>query len=492
MKIRFTLLAALFVSQGTLAQGFFLPAGDNRLRDDITLLVDEGVINLPVNAWPLSRVDVADAVGRIDESNLQATLRATLVRVQQRVAPSDTAGEWHVRELKLAAGAAGLLRDRATLGREDFEISSMGGVITDRYSVTLNVTATSSPKDNQSLRLDGSEASVRWGNWIFSANQAERWWGPGHAGSLILSTNARPMPGLSLDRLHSVRSSLPILRWLGPWRFNAFMSTMEQDRADLNHPLFMGMRVSFKPIPIVELGFSRSAQFCGAERECGLGTFGRLLIGQDNVYRRGLDDPANEPGNQMAGMDLRIVSPFRRLPVAVYTQLIGEDNSDTLIPERYLAIFGGESWFMTEHGSALRFGIEYANTKAKWALGDVFADYAYRQALFFSGYRYHTRNIGHTTDADSETTAIYLSRTDDSGNKLGLRYWKGRLDHAGVPDLFNPLTQGRSTYDSVEFSWDGRIWSQELGAQVGYEHQSPSSAGKASRAFGFIQWRKLL
>jgi hypothetical protein len=29
------------------AEGFWLPTGDQRLRDDVTLLVDEGVILLP-------------------------------------------------------------------------------------------------------------------------------------------------------------------------------------------------------------------------------------------------------------------------------------------------------------------------------------------------------------------------------------------------------------------------------------------------------------
>src|SRR5689334_19553800 len=63
MKIRVIPIACLWVaSQVGNAQGVFLPATDARLRADVSLLVDEGVFNLPVNEWPLAREDVAQAV----------------------------------------------------------------------------------------------------------------------------------------------------------------------------------------------------------------------------------------------------------------------------------------------------------------------------------------------------------------------------------------------------------------------------------------------
>ncbi len=104
----------------------------------------------------------------------------------------------------------------------------------------------------------------------------------------------------------------------------------------------------------------------------------------------------------MAGFEVRIVSPFRPLPIAIYAQEIGEDNSSTAIPERYLGLFGAEMWFMLSSGSVLRTHVEYANTKVKWYNGQAEFNWAYRQNIFFAGYRYRGRNIGHTTDADSE------------------------------------------------------------------------------------------
>lgn len=496
MKISKFVIPAVVMLAAPLAfsQGFFLPAGDVRLRDDLTLLVDEGVINLPLNEWPLARRDVAEAIEHVDVSVIQDTaLQYALARLRAVTAVDADAGQWKIREVTLSAGQPGLLRDEGTLGRENGELTSSGGAMTDRYNITLSATGVADASDGQDIRFDGSDVSVRWGNWIFSANQMDRWWGPAHDGSLILSNNARPMPAVSLDRIRSLPVDVPVLRWLGPWRFSGFLGLMENDRSDVDRPVFMGMRLSFKPAPIFEFGMSRTAQFCGQGRRCDLETLGRVLIGQDNAGRRGLEDPLAEPGNQMAGFDVRVVSPFKALPIAIYGQEIGEDNSSTGIPERYLGLFGGEIWFMLGTGSVLRTHVEYANTKVKWYDSSLEYDWSYTHTSIFSeGYRFHGRNIGHTTDGDSETTSIMLSLTTGEGNRWAALLRRGRLDRCCTPGVNSVITNGPSDYIAGQLSWDGRVRALELGIQLGYEEQSPDSAGDADGLFGFMQWRKHL
>lgn len=492
---RKSVLAILLLAStsAAFAQGFFLPAGDTRLRDDLTLLVDEGVINLPLNEWPLARKDVADALVPIDASGIHALgLQLALARVRAATAMPEDAATWRLREVRLTAGEPGLLRHEGTLGRENLELNSRGGATTDRYNITLSATGALDPSDGQELRFDGTDISVRWGNWILSANQMDRWWGPGRDGSLILSTNARPMPALSLDRIRSVPLDVPVLRWLGPWRFSGFLGLMENHRDDVDRPVFMGMRLVFKPAPIFEFGLSRSAQFCGKGRQCNLGTFGRVLIGRDNVGIRGLEDPDKEPGNQMAGFDVRIVSPFKPLPVAIYGQQIGEDNSSTGIPERYLALFGTETWFMLRSGAVLRAHVEYANTKVKWYNSEIEYDTSYTQGIFTEGYRYRSRNVGHTTDGDSETTSVMLSLTTGEGSRWAALARTGRLDRCCVPGANSVITSGPSTYKSGEISWEGAVRNLDVGIQLGYEEQTPKSAGGANGVFGFLQVRKKL
>ncbi|MEO8315503.1 MAG: capsule assembly Wzi family protein [Pseudomonadota bacterium] len=485
---------ALLAAQAAAAQGFFLPAGDSRLRDDLSLLVDEGVVNLPVNEWPLARQDVADALSHVNATDMQeGALRNALARVVAATTIHEDAAEWRIREVSATGGQPGLLRHEGTLGRENFELKTTGGATTDRYNITLSATGVLDASDGQEIRFDGSDITVRWGNWLLSANQMDRWWGPGRDGSLILSNNARPMPALSLDRVRSLPVDLPVVRWLGPWRFSGFLGLMENHRPDVDRPLFMGMRLSFKPAPIFEFGMSRTAQFCGKGRRCDLKTFGRMLIGDDNRGMRGLpDDPDAEPGNQMAGFDVRVVSPFRALPVALYAQEIGEDNSSTGIPERYLGLFGGETWFLLDSGSVLRAHIEYANTKVKWYNSEIEYDAAYRQGIFFAGYRYRGRNIGHTTDSDSETTSIGLSLTAAEGQRWAALFRHGRLDRRGAIDPYNTITAGPSDYESVELSWEGEVRGYEVGAQLGHQKQTPTNDGNVKGTYGFLQVRKAL
>jgi Capsule assembly protein Wzi len=264
---------------------------------------------------------------------------------------------------------------------------------------------------------------------------------------------------------------------------------MEGERPDVDQPLFMGMRFSFKPVSILELGLSRSAQFCGEGRPCDAETFFNVIFGRDNPGIR--VDPAEEPGNQMAGFDARLVSPFKSLPLALYAELIGEDSSDTTIPMKYLAQFGAEGWWYTEAGSTWRARLEYANTGCNWYDPATRPDCAYRQNIFWAGYRYRGRAIGHTTDSDSETWMLQLLRTTAGGDRWGLVARHGTLDERGVPDPYNSVTYGPSDYDSLELSWNGLFLRQDFGVQLGYEHQDGANVDHAG-AFGFIQWRKSL
>jgi hypothetical protein len=473
------------------AQGFHLPTSDYRLREDIALLVDEGVLELPNSTWPLGVLDTRAALSRVRENSIGSqALQAALDRVSAKVAPHESTAEWQLTEISLTAGEPGLLRDESTLGRDSAELRSEGGVTTDRWSLNLAVTGVGSPDDGKKIRLDGSELSIRWGNWLLSASQVERWWGPGHSGGLILSTSARPMPGLSLDRVHSSPFDFPALRWLGPWRLTAFLNSMEGERPDVDRPLMMGIRASFKPVPIIEIGVSRTAQFCGEGRPCDLSTFGRVLIGQDNAGIRGLR-PEDEPGNQMAGFDLRVVSPFRALPVALYGEQIGEDGSNTGLPTRYLGLFGAEMWWLKDSGAVVRARIEYANTSCKWYAAAANADCAYRQGIFRAGYRYRGRNVGHTTDTDSESVSVSASLTRADGTRWAAQLRHAALDRYGAPDPFNTVTQGPSDFDSAEISWAGVLLKQNLALQLGYEKQEGAASDRTG-LFGFIQWRKSL
>jgi Capsule assembly protein Wzi len=189
---------------------------------------------------------------------------------------------------------------------------------------------------------------------------------------------------------------------------------------------------------------------------------------------------------------MRVVSPIKALPLALYVQLIGEDGSALGVPQKYLGLLGAETWYLTDSGAAWRGRFEYASTSCKWDRPKLLPNCGYRQGIFQAGYRYHSRVIGHTTDSDSQSFSVSLGLTQRSGTRWNAKVVHAKLDRYGGVDVYNPLTRGPSDYDSGEMSWDGKLLGQDVGLQLGFEHQSPATGSSSSGAFGFVQWRKAL
>lgn len=473
----------------------WLQVGDGRLRSDLAWLADAGVIDLPVNAWPVSVPDLAralDGAGTAPSGDgvTLATLAtlAALDRVRHAMAAHTAA----LRSVRAGGGRPGLLRDFDAQGREEGELGVNLAAGRGRWSAALALTAAASPADHQPLRLDGSHLTGRFGNWLLGAGALDRWWGPGQESSLILSNNARPMPALFFARATSTPFDSAWLRWVGAWRLEGFLARMEGERQDVDRPLFLGLRLSLRPLRGVEIGLSRTAQFCGRGRPCDLTAVRRLLVGDDNA---GLDvSVEDEPGNQMAGFDLRLRSPWRAAPFAVYGQAIGEDESSGL-PVKLLALFGVETWGALRHGATWRAHLEYSDATCSYNRAQPRFGCAYRNGVFFAeGYRYRGRVIGHTTDNDARLWAVGLRRVGVDGSEWRVKARRADLNRDAGMDAYNSVSTVAADYDAVQIGWRGTapeaLLNGEIDAQLGFERIEPRNAGAREQGlFGFIGWR---
>jgi len=480
-----TLLA--WATPQAMADAGWFASGDTQLRLDLQLLNDAEVIRLPISHWPLPRAAVRHALQNAKEHT--ATNRAVaqaLERVRARVEAATksplTTG------VGARAGNAGLLRDFDTLGREDAELSAGLAYDAGRFSVGVELTAVSSPEDGQQLRADGSHATVQFGNWLVAATTQDRWWGPAHEGSLILSNNARPIPTLMVERAEARPFESRWLSWLGEWRFSFGVGQMESEREDIDSPLFMAWRVVFMPFRKIELGFSRTAQFCGDQLECNLDVFGNMLAGNDNV---GIDaTPENEPGNQMAGFDIRWHSPIGNLPYAIYSQYIGEDESSYL-PVKYLGQLGVEVWKPLADGGVVQGYLEYTSTTASaHSNSGPYYNTAYNQGRFnVEGYRYRGRVIGYTSDRDAENWAVgaIYSAADSSLWKATAR--TARFNRDDFDDVRNTVASLPTDYQALELGWQGRLFGEQVSIELGVEAIEPTGGERDVEPFGFLGWR---
>jgi hypothetical protein len=339
------------------------------------------------------------------------------------------------------------------------------------------------PQDGKRLRADGSYVGVNVGNFMISAGLMERWWGPAWDGSLILSTNARPIPSITLERNYTDPFKSKWLSWIGHWR--ASIALGETEAAGLTVPKvrFLAARVNFKPRPWLEFGLTRTAQFCGGERPCDLDTFGNMLAGRDNTSVG--DDPSLEPGNQMAGYDMRLRSPWHALPVAFYTQWIGEDEAGGM-PSKFLGQLGLEVWGATGIG-AYRIRAEYTDTACTFTRETPDFNCAYRHNIYPQGYTHRSRVIGHSLDNDSRMLSVAGLLTRPNGDILSIEVRQAQLNRDGAGG--HAISEVPADLDNVELRYSKVLRLGKVSIGVGYDERRPT-AGAASDVRGYLSWQQ--
>ncbi len=476
------LVAVAIAAVPPAAAGPFVPVGDAALRADIELLADYGILKGPVTTWPLAwgpiLEDLEEAGAR--DGRPPATARA-LDRLRAAALREARSGEARFSAALTAAEKPSRIRSFAAGPRESAEIAAGFDWTGERFSLQLNGQLVDSPGDGRHARADGSIIAVGLANFAFAAGTLDRWWGPGWDGSLILSSNARPIPALTLDRIFTNAFESRWLRWIGPWDLSVIFGQLESERA-VPDARFFGLRFSFRPLTSVEIGLSRTAQWCGEGRPCDFGTFVDLLAGRDNRGDDGIG-VLDEPGNQLAGVDLRWSLARFRLPLAVYAQAIGEDEAGGL-PSRLLAQLGVEGAGSAGRYWSFRWFVEMADTSCGfYESGDDNFNCAYDHGIYRTGYRYRGRAIGHGIDNDGRVASAGLLLFDDADTRWRVLARYGKLNRGGVPDPRHSLTPVAEDLASLDVAWsrDFPFGVIELGA--GAERTTDTNLR------GFLQWR---
>lgn len=466
----------------------FISAGDTVLRHDIQRLADYGVIKGPTTTWPLAWGPIMADVRAFDLTDgVPRDVVDAIVRVQARAS-------WEMRtdELYFDAGLAvaekpNRMRTFENTPRGRAELNAGVTYTSNRFTVALKGQVIDRADLDEELRADGTVVGATLGNFSITANTLERWWGPGWDGSLILSNNARPIPSISLDRNFTDPFQTKWLSWLGPWDLSMHFGEFESDRVVPNAQFF-ALRFNFRPIPSLEIGLSRTAQWCGDGRPCDLDTFADLLLGRDNVGDDNIDS-TNEPGNQLAGFDLRWATRIMDVPVALYGQFIGEDEAGGL-PSRYLGQVGIDGTGLLRGRWAYRWFSEYADTKCRFYESDVFFNCAYNNGIYQTGYRHRGRTVGHNADNDSRVVSTGLTIINEQEHEWAATLRVGELNRGGGPDARNSLTPTQQDIVSLEVRHARVFRFGEVTVGLGFESVDDVVGSASEDDFrAFLQWR---
>ena len=275
-----------------------------------------------------------------------------------------------------------------------------------RFDLTLSVG--NKDKGDSSKIADGTELAWRFDYADLYISSKPRHWGPGWVGSLILDQSAPDYWTVGVRRPVAVESDSKWLSWVGPWAADFFVGQLEGHTQPAD-PYLIGLRVLLAPIDSLEIGLSRAIQWGGEGRPQNWNSLKNALIGNDNVTDGGITKD-NEPGNQLAGVDLRYAWGLAdQKTLAIYGQIIGEDETNHL-PSKFMRQIGAE-YGVNQGSIPWRAFFEFSETKAGKLVGSGYKNSIYRQ-----GFTNRSFSLAHPMGGDVKlySAGIIASRANSA------------------------------------------------------------------------------
>ena len=274
---------------------------------------------------------------------------------------------------------------------------------------------------------------------------------------------------------------------MGPWDLTVMLGIMNDDDRAVDDPLFFGVRYNFKPLSGLEIGLSRTAQFCG-NSSCSISEFWDMLFRNEGKEEN--------TANQLAGFDVRWSSRLWGQPFSLYTQWTGEDETN-FIPTDWLGLFGGEVWGSAGKLGSWRVIFEWADTSCDFRLyrsirgddGDSSPNCAYNSASYPTGYRYWGKSVGHSYDNDASVFTLMgvLSNQQERSWILASNY--GKLNRIGEPDPRNTVAAVATDYIELELIHRRPLFMGDLAVGVGADYREIRETGEDDTDYrAFAEW----
>ncbi|MBN1793537.1 MAG: hypothetical protein JW844_01070 [Candidatus Omnitrophica bacterium] len=252
--------------------------------------------------------------------------------------------------------------------------------------------------------LEGS-VNLSFLNIILEAGRTSMWWGPGHHGALLLSSNAQALDVVRLKNDRPFR--LPsFLRRLGLFHCEVFLSQLEDKRV-IPHALLTGMRIAYRPWSWVIFGFNHTVQFGGEGEEIP------PIIDLFDLSKAG---GGEEGANHIVSVDgkIRLTRLLRYLPIAnglvAYGEFGAEDESN--MRPHFIGFLMG--CYISDLFKIPKFDyrVEFAQNDYQW----------YNHFKYRTGYWYRGDLIGHHMGSNAQDLFMRFSRTFSNDLTVGMDF----------------------------------------------------------------------
>jgi hypothetical protein len=436
-------------------------------RHYLQWLADQQSLPVLTTQWPLPSGAVAQSLSGLSATSADAN-SAALAFVQNELALVQGKSNLQLQTRNHSQALVGFSENYATgsnasLRSAEWHTGQADGVsFAGRLGVRAESDASAIP-DHSNFSPEGSEAVLGFAGWNAQVFAHQFWWGPGWQSSLVNSNNSPAWQGVGLQRGTIKQSDSPWLAWMGPWNLDVFVAKAQDPLVVANQHqgfLFSGTRLTIKPQPWLELGFSRGMQSAGTGRPSGVTSFAKAFFGQQ-VNKESYDN-FEDSSAQIAGYDMRVRCPLLWGACAAYTQWMGEDAAGKALPLpfKFMSLWGVEN---TYANGRYRVFAEYANTNAyslPWDKKPKFPGYV--NGVYQQGYTNGGRWVGASQGSGATVTTLGWM---DAANMRMAKLHVGRIGTSvGVYTPGVELPRGRVWGVSAQQTvlWKGMSVTPEL------------------------------
>jgi hypothetical protein len=273
----------------------------------------------------------------------------------------------------------------------------------DSIDANPGLPASPQPERNQARLLD-AYVGLNLANWQLSYGQESQWWGPGESGPLLLADNASPLRMFHIDRVSPFH--LPwIGRILGPMRWDAFFGKLQGNLLS-PAPFFHGEKISSKPTPNFEFGFTRTVEVGGEGRPFTLDRLFLTYFSATSYFQKPAD---KDPGKRDGGFDFSYRVPWLRKWLTIYNDSISADDPSSLAAPRRAGISPG--FYLTQFP-----GIQKLDLRVEAPLTDTVGTDVAGRYIYWDNYYHDLYTNRHVLMGD------WVGR-DGSGIQAWSRYW---------------------------------------------------------------------
>ena len=258
-----------------------------------------------------------------------------------------------------------------------------------------------------------------------SAGRQSLWWGPGHGGPTNLSDNADPMDMLLLTNPSPWK--LPsFFHWLGPMRWDIFFGLLAGHHYPAN-PAIDGQKISFKPTPNLELGFSRTIVF----RPVTLGMFWRGFssFGDNKTTTPGSQA---DVGDRRSGFDFSYRIPGLRKWLVLYNDGMTDDATSPLAYPQIALMNPGIYLPQIPRIPKLDFRAEVAWSDPP-ALANRRGKYVYYNGAYHDSYTNDGHLLGSWVGREGHGLQLWSTYWLSPRNSVQAGYRKAHVDRDFIP-----------------------------------------------------------